>query len=119
MPKKYTEIIKTIEKMTVKELADFVGELEEKFGPVAITTAPAQEAPAQEAKSEYDIELIGVGGSAISVIKVVKEITDLGLMETKKMVDSAPAIIKEKVKKEEAEEIKKKLEEAGATVELK
>jgi large subunit ribosomal protein L7/L12 len=72
-----------------------------------------------EEKSEFDVELTSVGASKINVIKTVKEITGLGLKEAKDMVDGAPKVIKEKVKKEEAEEIKKKLEEAGATVELK
>lgn len=120
MSKKYKEIIETIEKFTVKELADFVKELEDKFGPVTVAagTAPESEEKKEE-KSEYNIELTGSGPSAISVIKVVKEVAGLGLMEAKKMVDTVPVVIKEKVKKEEAEEIKKKLEEAGATVELK
>jgi large subunit ribosomal protein L7/L12 len=72
-----------------------------------------------EEKSEFDVELTSVGASKINVIKTVKEITGLGLKEAKDLVDGAPKVIKEKVKKEEAEEIKKKLEEAGATVELK
>lgn len=120
MSKKYKEIIDNIEKLTVKELADFVKELEDKFGPVTVAAGVALAAEEKkEEKSEYALELTSAGSSAISVIKIVKEVSGLGLMEAKKMVDSAPVVIKEKVKKEEGEEIKKKLEEAGAMVELK
>ena len=87
--------------------------------PVAGPAAAGGEAGAAEEKSSYDIELKEVGGQKISVIKVVKEITGQGLKDAKDMVDAAPKVIKEGVKKEEAEELKKKLEEAGAVVELK
>tara|TARA_Y100000310_G_C20369556_1_gene662886 strand:- start:362 stop:748 length:387 start_codon:yes stop_codon:yes gene_type:complete len=120
---KYSDLVGKIEKMTTIELNELVSELEDKFGPVVMASGPAGgggegEAAAEE-KSEYDIELTSAGSSAIATIKVVKEVTELGLVDAKKLVDSAPTVIKEKVKKEEAEEIKKKLEEAGAGVELK
>ena len=107
------------------DLADLVKVLEEKFGVSAMpmATAPAAGAAGGEAsaeeKSEFNIELTSVGAQKIAVIKVVKEITGLGLKEAKDIVDGAPNVLKEGVKKEEAEEIKKKLEEAGAGVELK
>jgi large subunit ribosomal protein L7/L12 len=119
---KYSDLISKIEKMTTIELNELVQELEDKFGPVVMASGGAgggeAEAAAEE-KSEYDIELTASGSSVIATIKVVKEVTELGLVDAKKLVDSAPTIIREKVKKEEAEEIKKKLEEAGASVDLK
>lgn len=123
MPKKYQSLIKKIEEMKVTELNDFVKELEKKFGPVVASAAPAaggeaKEEKAQE-KSEYNIELINAGSNKIAVIKLVKEITEKGLVEAKQISESLPAMLKEKVKKEEAEEIKKKFEDAGASVELK
>ncbi len=111
--------------MSVLDLSELVKILEEKFGvsaaaPMAMAAAPAAgEAEAVEEKSEFDVELTSAGDKKIAVIKVVKEITGQGLKDAKAIVDGAPAMIKEKVKKEEAEELKKKLEEAGATVELK
>ena len=129
VPAKFKGIVEEIEKMSVLDLAELVEILEEKFGvsaaaPVAMAgIAPAAGAEGAgagaEEKSEYDIELISSGDSKINVIKVVKEITGLGLKDAKDMVDAAPKVIKEKAPKEEAEEMKKKLEEAGATVELK
>jgi large subunit ribosomal protein L7/L12 len=122
---KYDELIKKIEAMTVVELNEFVEALESKFGPVTMAApasgggAGAGEAEASAEKSAFDIELTSAGSSKIPVIKVVKEITDKSLAEAKQMVDSAPVVIKESVPKEEAEELKKKLEEAGATVSLK
>ncbi len=111
--------------MTVLDLAELVKLLEEKFGvssmPVAVAPVaggPA-EAGAAEEKSVFNIELKNAGEQKIAVIKVVKEITGLGLKDAKDLVDAAPKQIKENVKKEEAEEMKKKLEEAGAIVELK
>jgi len=129
IPKKFKGIVEEIEKMSVLDLAELVKILEEKFGvsaaaPVAVAAGvPAaggegEEGGAEE-KSEYDIEITSAGDSKIGVIKVVKEITGKGLKEAKDLVDGAPKVIKEKVAKEEAEEIKKKLEEAGASVELK
>lgn len=123
MPKKYQSLIKKIEELTVKELAEFVKELEERFGPVVVTTAPAAapagSSPATTAKSEYALELTDAGSNKIAVIKIVKDITQKGLIEAKQMTETLPVILKEKLKKQEAEELKNKLEEAGAKVELK
>lgn len=121
------EIMEAIEKMTVLELSELVKALEDKFGvsaaaPVAVAAAPAAgaaaAAPAAE-KTEFDVILKEVGASKINVIKVVREITGLGLKEAKDLVDSVPKPIKEKVNKEEADAIKEKLAAAGATVEIK
>ena len=122
------DVIKFIENMTVVELAEFVKELEDKFGvsaaaPVAAVAAAAPaaggEAAAEEEKTEFDVVLNKPGDKKIQVIKVVREITGLGLKEAKALVDAAPKAVKEKVSKEEAEQIKAKLEEAGAEVEIK
>jgi large subunit ribosomal protein L7/L12 len=118
------EIIKAIEEMSVLELAELVKELEEKFGvsaaPVAMAAVPgAAGVPEEEEKTEFDVFLAEIGSKKINVIKVVRELTGLGLKEAKAVVDEAPQNVKEGVSKEEAEEMKKKLEEAGATVELK
>jgi large subunit ribosomal protein L7/L12 len=120
------EILQAIENMTVLELSELVKALEEKFGvsaaPVAVAAAaPAAggAAPAEEEKTSFDVHLASAGDKKIQVIKVVREITGLGLKEAKELVDNAPKPVKEGVSKEEAEEIKAKLEEAGATVELK
>lgn len=120
------EIIETIEKLTVLELADLVKQLEDKFGvsaaaPAMMMAAPgagAAAAPAAE-KTEFDVVLAGAGAEKIKVIKAVREITNLGLTEAKTFVESAPKAVKEGVSKDEAESIKKKLEEAGASVEIK
>ncbi len=121
------EVIEFISNMTVLELSEFIKELEEKFGvsaaaPVAAVAAAApaaaEAAPAEE-KTEFDVILTGVAGNKIQVIKEVRAITNLGLKEAKELVESAPKPIKEGVSKEEAEELKKRLEEAGATVEIK
>lgn len=128
VPEKFKSIVEEIEKMSVLDLAELVKVLEDKFGvsaaaPVMMGAMPAAggagEAAAAEEKSEFDIELKSAGEAKINVIKVVKEITGKGLKEAKDLVDAAPKIIKEKVAKAEAEELKKKLEEAGALVELK
>ncbi len=128
IPKKFEDIVKKIEEMTVIDLAELVKILEEKFGvqalaPVAAGAAAPASAEAtgedKEEKSAWDVALKEVGGSKISVIKVVREVTGKGLKEAKDLVDAAPQVVKAGVKKEEAEELKKKLEEAGATVELK
>jgi len=126
IPKKFKSLVEEIEKMSVLDLAELVKVLEDKFGvsaaaPVAMMAAGGAigAAPEAEAKSEFDIELAAAGDNKIGVIKVVKEISGLGLKESKDLVDAAPGIVKKGVKKEEAEEIKKKLEEAGATVNLK
>lgn len=121
------DIIKAIEEMTVLELAELVEALEEKFGvsaaaPVAVAAMPGAVAAggaAEEEKTEFDVFLASVGDKKINVIKVVRELTGLGLKEAKELVDGAPANIKEGASKEEAEEMKAKLEEEGATVELK
>jgi large subunit ribosomal protein L7/L12 len=125
LSKKAEEIIKGIESLSVLELADLVKVLEEKFGvsalaPVA-TTAPgiAPGAPPVEEKTTFDAVLKEVGSQKIQVIKVVRALTDLGLKEAKALVDEAPKPVKTGIPKEEAEEIKKKLEEVGAKVELK
>jgi len=125
VPSKFKDLVKQIEELSVLDLAELVKVLEDKFGVSAIpmAAAPAGGAAsgegAVEEKSIFDVELKSVGEQKISVIKVVKEITGQGLKEAKDMVDAAPKVIKEGVKKEEAEELKKKLEEAGAIVELK
>ncbi|MBK3332400.1 50S ribosomal protein L7/L12 [Persephonella atlantica] len=120
------EIKEAIKNMTVLELAELVKELEEEFGVSAaamVAAAPAAGAAggaaAAEEKTEFDVILQSPGDKKINVIKVVREITGLGLKEAKELVDSAPKPIKEGVSKEEAEQIKAKLEEAGATVEVK
>ncbi len=122
---KHEELIKQIEEMSVLELSGFVKELEEKFGvSAAAFAAPAAAAPAEggaeaEEKDAFDIVLKAIGDQKIQVIKVVREVTGLGLKEAKDMVDKAPGTIKEAVKKEEAEEIKKKIEAAGGVAELR
>ena len=120
------EIISAIESMTVLELSDLVKELEDKFGvsaaaPVMAVAAgaAAPAAAAEEEKTEFNVELTEFGAKKLDVIKVVREITGLGLKEAKDLVDGAPKMVKEGVAKEEAEEMKKKLEEAGAKVTLK
>lgn len=119
------QVIEFIENMTVLELAELVKELEDKFGvsaaaPVAVAAgAPAEAAAAAEEQSEFDVILSAVGDKKINVIKVVRAITGLGLKEAKDMVDGAPNTVKEAASKEEAEDFKKQLEEAGASVELK
>ncbi|MBO2520112.1 MAG: 50S ribosomal protein L7/L12 [Limnochorda sp.] len=122
------EILEAIGNMTVLELAELVKALEEKFGvsaaaPVAVAAGPAVAAggaeAAEEEKTEFDVILEAAGDKKIQVIKVVREITGLGLKEAKDLVDSAPKPVKEGVTKEQAEEIKSKLEEVGATVQIK
>ncbi|HHY09151.1 MAG TPA: 50S ribosomal protein L7/L12 [Firmicutes bacterium] len=118
------EILAAIENMTVLELSELVKAMEEKFGvsaaaPVAAVAAPAAEAETAEEQTEFDVILSGVGEKKIAVIKAVREITALSLRDAKALVDEAPNAVKEGVSKEEAEEIKEKLEEAGATVEIK
>ena len=120
------DVIEFIANMSVLDLSEFVKELEEKFGvsaaaaPVAMAAAPAAEAKEEAPeKTEFDVILTSVGDKKIQVIKEVRAITGLGLKEAKALVDQAPAPVKEGIPKEEAEEIKKKLEEAGAAVEIK
>jgi large subunit ribosomal protein L7/L12 len=116
----YDEIITKIESLTVVELADLVKKLEEKFGvSAAAMAAPAAGgAAAAEEKTSFNVILKSGGASKLNVIKVVREVTTLGLKEAKDLVDGAPKPIKEGVKKEEADEIKKKVEEAGGQVEI-
>ena len=118
------EIMEAIENMTVLELSELVKAMEDKFGvsaaaPVAVAAAPAAGAAAAEEKTEFDVVLEGFGDNKIAVIKVVREITGLGLKEAKEVVENAPKAIQEGVAKDKAEEIKAKLEEAGAAVTLK
>lgn len=126
VPAKFKSIVEEIEKMSVLDLSELVKILEEKFGvtaQAAVMVAPAGGAPAggddAEEKDSFTVELKAAGDQKIQVIKVVKEAVGLGLKEAKDLVDGAPKAVKEGVKKEEAEELKKKLEDAGATVELK
>jgi len=119
------QVVEFIENMTVLEMSEFVKELEEKFGvsaaaPVAVAAAPAAgEAGGAEEKSEFDVVLTSFGEKKINVIKAVRAITGLGLKEAKEMVDGVPSTVKEGVSKDEAEDVQKQLEEAGASVELK
>lgn len=122
MTEKYNDIIEKIEKLTVVELAELVKDFEEKFGvsaamPMAAGAAGGAGAAAEE-KTSFNVILKSVGDQKINVIKAVKEATGLGLKEAKDLVDGAPKAVKEGLKKEEAEELKKKLEEVGAVVEL-
>ena len=117
------QIMEAIESMTVLELSELVKALEEKFGvsaaaPVAVAAAAPAAAAAAE-QTEFDVILASAGSSKFNVIKIVREVTGLGLKEAKALVDEAPKALKEKVAKDEAEKIKAQLEEAGATVEIK
>ena len=115
------EILSYLEEATILELNDLVSAIEEKFGVVAAAAVAAPAAAAEEAAgpSEVTVTLADVGATKVAVIKAVREITGLGLKEAKELVDGTPAKIKEKVSPEEAEELKAKLEEAGAVVEVK
>ena len=119
------DVVSFIDNMTVLEMSEFVKELEEKYGVTAAAPAVAIAAPAvgggavAEEKTEFDVILTAAGDKKIQVIKEVRTITGLGLKDAKDLVEAAPKPIKEGVKKEEAEEIKKKVEEAGGTVEVK
>lgn len=126
VPAKFKSIVEEIEKMSVLDLSELVTILEDKFGvtaaaPMAMAIAPAgaEAGEAAEAKSSFNVELTSAGSTKISVIKAIREITQIGLKEAKDMADGAPVVVKENVAKEEAEEIKKKLEEAGGSVTLK
>ena len=124
---KVEDVLKMLEGMTVLELSELVKQCEEKFGVTASAPVVAGVVPGAgggaaeevEEKTSFTIVLTGAGGNKIAVIKEIRAITELGLKEAKELVDSAPKTVKENVTKEEAEEIKKKLEAAGATVELK
>ena len=120
------EILDAIKQMNVLELADMVKSLEEEFGvtaaaPVAVSAAPAaaETAGPAEEQTEFDVTLTGIGDNKINVIKAVREVTSLGLREAKELVEAAPTAVKESVPREEADDIKSKLEEAGAAVEGK
>lgn len=125
IPEKFQSLVKQIAEMSVLNLADLVKILESKFGvsaaaPVAMMAgAPAGDGAEAEVKDSFDVELTETGAAKINVIKVVREVTQKGLKEAKDLVDKAPGIVKEGAKKAEAEEIKKKLEDAGAKVTLK
>ena len=118
---KHADLLTKIENMTVIELNDLVKAIEEKFGvsAAAVAAAPAAGAVIEEGKSEYTVHLSSAGEQKIAVMKVVKEALGLGLKDAKDLVDGAPVDLKANVKKAEAEDMKKKLEEAGAKVELK
>lgn len=123
----HEELLETIGNMTVLELSEFVEAFKEKFNVTAVMAAPmaggaagaAEAAEAVEEQTEFDVILQGVGDKKIQVIKVVREVTSLGLKEAKDLVDNAPGVVKEQVSKEEAEQIKAKLEDQGASVVLK
>ena len=124
VPEKFKALVETIEKLSVLDLAELVKVLEEKFGvsaaaPAMMMAGPAAGAAAAEEKTEFNVELTEIGANKINVIKAVKEITGLGLAEAKGLVDAAPKMIKEGVKKDDAEAMKKKIEEAGGKVTLK
>jgi len=124
VPEKFAKLVGEIEKMSVLDLAELVKILEEKFGvsasaPAMMMAPAAGAAAAVEEKDSFDVELTEGGANKIAVIKVVRELTELGLKEAKDLVDAAPKVLKEGVKKEEAEAMKKKLEEAGGKVTLK
>ncbi len=116
-------LLEEIKGLTIMEMADLVKALEETFGvtatPVAVAGGAAAAAPAAEEKTEFDVILTGAGASKLNVIKVVRELTGLGLKDAKDLVESAPKEIKKGVSKDEAEQVKKDLEAAGATVEIK
>jgi large subunit ribosomal protein L7/L12 len=121
------EVLEAISEMSVMDIVDLVSMMEEKFGvsaaaPVAVAAGGAAgggEAAAEEEKDEFDVHLASFGDNKVSAIKAVRAITGLGLKEAKELVEGAPAVVKEGVAKADAEEMKKQLEEAGATVELK
>ena len=121
---KITNIVEEIKSLTILELADLVKAVEEEFGvsaaaPVGVVAAAGAAAPAAEEKTEFDVVLKSFGAKKLDVIKAVREITGLGLKEAKEMVEGAPKNVKEGVSKDEAESLKKTLEEAGAEVEVK
>tara|TARA_B100000941_G_scaffold72776_1_gene49422 strand:+ start:2462 stop:2848 length:387 start_codon:yes stop_codon:yes gene_type:complete len=121
------DVLSYLESANMLEISDLISDIEEKFGvsaaaPVAVAggvAAPADGAAPAEEKTEFDVELTTTGDKKIGVIKVIREVTSVGLKEAKDMADGAPSVIKEQLSKDEAEEVKKKLEEAGATVTLK
>ena len=121
---KINNIIEEIKSLTILELSELVKAVEAEFGvsaaaPVGVVAAAGAAAPAAEEKTEFDVILAGFGSNKLGVIKVVREVTGLGLKDAKDMVEGCPKALKEGVSKEEAESLKKTLEEAGATVEIK
>ena len=120
---KTTQILEEIKTLTILEMKDLVSALEEEFGvsaaPVAVAGAAAPAAAAEAEKSEYDVVMTSFGDKKLDVIKVVREITGMGLKDAKDLVEGVPSKVKEGVSKSDAEEIQKKLQEAGATAELK
>ena len=121
VPAKFKDLVETIEKMSVLDLNELVKVFEKKFGvsAQAVSAAPAAAGPAAEEKSSFKVELTDAGASKISIIKIVKEVLGLGLKEAKDLVDAAPSVLKEDMKKEEAEALKKQVEAAGGKVTLK
>jgi len=122
VPEKFEKLVEQIDKLSVVDLAELVKVLEAKFGVSAaapVMAAAAGVAEAAEEKDSFDVELTGAGANKIAVIKAVRTLTELGLKEAKDLVDGAPKMVKEGVKKEDAEKMKKELEAAGATVNLK
>jgi len=124
VPEKFKALVETIEKMSVLDLAELVKILEKKFGvssaaPAIVTSGPAAKAAEVEEKTSFNVEITEAGSNKIAVIKAVRELTEMGLKDAKDLVDAAPKMLKEGVKKEDAEAMKKKLEEAGAKVTLK
>ncbi|MFA5359681.1 MAG: 50S ribosomal protein L7/L12 [Patescibacteria group bacterium] len=124
VPDKFKSLVETIEKMSVLDLAELVKILEKKFGvsaaaPAMMMAGPAAAAAEVEEKTSFNVELTDAGSNKIAVIKAVRELTEMGLKDAKDLVDAAPKMVKEGVKKEDAEAMKKKLEEAGAKVTLK
>jgi large subunit ribosomal protein L7/L12 len=118
------DILETISNMSVMDVVDLISAMEEKFGvsaaaPVAVAAGPVAEAAAAEEQTEFSVILTSFGSSKVPVIKAIREITGLGLKEAKDLVEGAPTAVREGVETAEAEELKKKLEEAGATVEIK
>ncbi len=118
------DILESISKMSVMDVVELISAMEDKFGvsaaSVAVAAAPAASAPAEQAeeKTEFTVKMTSFGANKVAVIKVVRAVTGLGLKEAKDMVESAPVVVKENTSKNEVDEIKKQLEEAGATVEL-
>ncbi len=126
VPKKFKKLVEEVETMSVLELSELVKALEDRFdvsaaAPMAVAAAPGAggDGDGEEEKTEFDVEVTAAGDQKIAVIKVVREVTGKGLKEAKDMVDAAPKVIKEKANKAEADEIKKKIEDAGGTAELK
>lgn len=119
------DVLNAVAQMSVMDIVDLIKMMEDKFGvtaaaaTVAVAAGPAAAAPAAEEKTEFDVVMTGFGANKVNVIKVIRDITGLGLKEAKDMVEGVPAHVKDGISKAEADDIKKKLEEAGATVEVK